>query len=92
MVDTSECLRLRPQYATAVTVITLKRDFTNRPYLQIADCCRRLFPPFASVGRNHLHSDFRYGVCRCPPALPPQEPFGNPRPQAFLFFGFASSP
>src|ERR1700726_1838015 len=48
-------------------------------------CCRRLFAAFASGPRNPLHSEF------CRDNLSLQEPFGDPRPQAFFFRGSASA-
>jgi len=83
--------RLRPSQAMAVMSITAKRDARHPRYLAFSACCSQLFPPFASAGANHLHSDFATAFAAVRQRMPRQEPFGNPRPQALFFPGFAPS-
>ena len=56
-----------------------------------AACCCLMFAAFASAGANHLHSIFATAFAAVCQRMPLQEPFGDPRPQAFFFPGFASS-
>lgn len=80
-----ECLTLPRAEAPVVIPVTAKHDSGDAPYPIIAACCSHVFPSFASAPANHLHSDFATAFAAVRQRMPLQEPFGDPRPQAFFF-------
>ena len=86
-----ECRELHALNSLSVTAVTQKCEAAQQFCFAPSGYCRHVFPPFASLGRNHLHSDFRYGDVAVRQRTPSQEPIGDPRPQAFFFPRFAST-
>ena len=68
-----------------VTEITRRCDAKHNALPALSACCRPVFAWFASARRTNYTRNFAARFAATPLRLPPQEPFGDSRPQAFFF-------